>query len=73
MPLELLMEEAKDMSDMALMEVVRFMRFIKSEDLNHSFENTTRSQPIRKAGQYQGKISMSDDFDEPLEDFKEYM
>jgi len=27
----------------------------------------------RKAGRLKGKIKMSDDFDEPLEDFKEYI
>jgi len=27
----------------------------------------------RKAGFLKGKIKMNDDFDEPLEDFKEYM
>lgn len=73
MPLELLMEEAKDMSDLALMEVVRFMRFIKREGSNPTFENTSRPQPIRRAGQFQGEITMSDDFDETFEDFKEYM
>lgn len=29
--------------------------------------------PNRKAGSAKGKIIMADDFDEPLEDFEEYM
>lgn len=29
--------------------------------------------PNRKAGSAKGKIIMSDDFDEPLEDFEDYM
>ena len=30
-------------------------------------------KPKRKLGSMKGKIIMSDDFDEPLDDFKEYM
>jgi prevent-host-death family protein len=30
-------------------------------------------KPKRKLGTAKGKIKISDDFDEPLEDFKEYM
>ena len=29
-------------------------------------------QPLRKAGSLKGKIWMSDDFDDPLDDFKDY-
>jgi antitoxin (DNA-binding transcriptional repressor) of toxin-antitoxin stability system len=32
-----------------------------------------RRQQPRKAGSAKGKIRMAPDFDEPLEDFKEYM
>jgi antitoxin (DNA-binding transcriptional repressor) of toxin-antitoxin stability system len=32
-----------------------------------------RSNGRRKAGSAKGLISMAEDFDEPLEDFKEYM
>jgi antitoxin (DNA-binding transcriptional repressor) of toxin-antitoxin stability system len=32
-----------------------------------------RSNGRRKAGSAKGLISMTEDFDEPLEDFKEYM
>lgn len=42
--------------------------------LNQKAEDQTeqRKQP-RKAGSARGLIQMSDDFDEPLEDFREYM
>lgn len=33
----------------------------------------SNSPPDRKAGSAKGKMWMSDDFDEPLEDFAEYM
>ena len=32
-----------------------------------------KKQPPRKAGSAKGKIWMAPDFDEPLEDFREYM
>ncbi|MBF0235472.1 MAG: DUF2281 domain-containing protein [Desulfamplus sp.] len=56
--------------------------FILDEDLpdmGDSFEiiiikkKQKKTKPRRKAGTLKGKIHMSDDFDEPLEDFKEYM
>jgi antitoxin (DNA-binding transcriptional repressor) of toxin-antitoxin stability system len=33
----------------------------------------TENKPRRRAGSAKGLIKMSDDFDEPLEEFKEYM
>ena len=74
MELELLMAEAQGMSEDALLEVLRFMRFIKVESRREdAFATETEKPVIRKAGKYRGKIVMSDDFDEPLEEFKEYM
>lgn len=32
-----------------------------------------KPKPYRKAGSARGMISMAEDFDEPLEDFEEYM
>lgn len=32
-----------------------------------------KKKPIRKAGTLKGLIHMQEDFDKPLEDFKEYM
>jgi hypothetical protein len=52
------------------------------EDLNSEEELEVIILPVRKfqkisrknaLGKYQGQIKMSPDFDEPLEDFKEYM
>jgi hypothetical protein len=37
-------------------------------------EAQTKASPkVRKAGSAKGQIWISDDFDEPLEDFREYM
>ncbi|NIA30812.1 MAG: type II toxin-antitoxin system prevent-host-death family antitoxin [Actinobacteria bacterium] len=43
---------------------------------NHPIVKLTlvnESKPKRRLGTAKGKIKISDDFDEPLEDFKEYM
>ena len=76
MALELLLNEAKGMSDEALMEVIRFMRFLKVDSADRPVADTMTSEGKKKyrtAGSYRGQIIMSDDFDEPIEDFKEYM
>lgn len=73
MAYELLIQEAQGMSESALMEVVRFMRFLKNEAAARS-EGREGSRPaVRKAGLYRGKVAMAEDFDAPLEEFKEYM
>ena len=76
--LDLLLEEAQGMSEASLMEVVRFMRFVKMENNGNPEEPVSHyaegsSNVIRKPGLYKGLIKMADDFDAPLEDFKEYM
>ncbi len=78
MGLDLLLQETKGLSEEALMEVVRFVRFMKIESANMSGfvglnEVNNGNGKIRTAGKYRGKGWMSDDFDAPLEDFKEYM
>ncbi len=74
MALDMIIQEAEGMSDEALMEVVRFMRFIKIETCNIPASDIDISKKkIRSAGIYRGQGWMSDDFDEPLDDFKEYM
>ena len=77
MALELLLEEAQGMSEASLMEVVRFMRFVKQEnnrDLKESIPYLPEDNKLvfRKPGLYKGQIVMADDFDAPLDDFKEY-
>lgn len=78
MAYEMLMQEAQGMSEAALMEVVRFMRFLKGEHQAESKQSASAqdkdsSKWLRKPGGLRGKIVMADDFDAPLEDFKEYM
>ena len=73
MPLDMLISEANGLSDDALMEVVRFMRFLKTERKETGNESGEGGKKRRKAGMYAGQIWMAEDFDEPLEDFREYM
>ncbi len=51
-------------------EVDQFIDFLKSKALA---QRDTNIQARRKAGLAKGLIQMGDDFDDPLEDFKEYM
>lgn len=49
-------------------EVIDFIDFLKSKK-----EMSESSKVVRKPGLAKGLISMTDDFDEPLDDFKDYM
>lgn len=49
-------------------EVNDFVDFLKSKSVSKS-----KNKPQRKSGLAKGLIKMKDDFDEPLDDFKEYM
>lgn len=72
MAIELLLNEAQGMSEEALMEVIRFMRFIKVDSMDNSSSDSDTVQGVRKyrtAGSYRGQIKMSEDFDEPIDDF----
>ena len=72
MALDLVIAEARDLPEDSLMEVVRFIRAIKTR--HEDSITSQKNQPvIREAGRYRGQIVVSDDFDEPIEAFKEYM
>ena len=81
MPLEMLLQqETKGLTDEALREVIRYIRFMKIEAGNSIKYGRTEpasgiSEKIKRrcAGKYRGQGWMSDDFDAPLDDFKEYM
>jgi hypothetical protein len=51
-------------------EVLRFILFLKSENEQKSIM-TEKKQ--RVFGRSKGRYKMADDFDAPLDDFKEYM
>ena len=77
MALELIMKEARGMTDEALMEVVHYMRYLKIARARTEAPISDSAQDggriYRKPGYYHGVIKISEDFDAPLDDFKEYM
>lgn len=76
MTLDTLLTEAQGLPEDALLEVVRFVRFIKSDIQARPSEissSRAHGKPVRTAGKYRGKIKMAEDFDEPLDEFKEYV
>lgn len=78
MAIDILLQETKGLSDEALMEIVRFVRFMKSETSDISrqeSENHDSSvKPVRrKGGKYRGQGWMASDFNAPMEEFREYM
>ncbi len=57
------------------MEVIHYMRHLKitaGKNLNIENLDSTKHK-YRTAGKYLGKGWMADDFDVPIDDFKEYM
>lgn len=78
MPFEMLIEEAKDMTDEALMEVIHYIQFLKISSGNAVVTGITPSKNgeakiYRKSGLYKNKIKISEEFDDPLDDFEEYL
>ena len=74
MPLDMLIAEAQELPEEAIMDVLRYTRFIKIEYRRSATPVSEADKPvIRKAGKYKGQIVMAEDFDAPLDEFKEYM
>ncbi len=53
-------------------EVVHYIEFLLEKHVKTSSQQKTPKKK-RQAGLLKGKIWMSDDFDAPLEEFKDYM
>ena len=66
---ELIVSELESTSEDLLSEVLEFVKSIKRQQ-PISIANTARQ---RIPNLEQGKIVMSDDFNEPLDEFQEYM
>lgn len=54
-------------------EVIDFIEFLESKTKKSSEVESQDSESRRLYGVLDGKVWMSDDFDEPLEEFAEYM
>ena len=62
------------LSDEQVAKVISFAEFLEAQNKPKPIGYREDGTPYyRKAGIYKGKGWLSDDFDEPLDDFKEYM
>ncbi len=69
MTVEEIIPKFNQLSDNLKVEVLHFIEFLQTR----SNENTELNKlSKRKFGYAEGKYTLSPDFDEPLEDFKEY-
>jgi len=66
-----LIKEIHTLPESLKQEVLHFVQFLKQKQNVES--ETVEPRKKRKAGSAKGKYVMADDFDEPLEDFAEYM
>jgi Protein of unknown function (DUF2281) len=69
---DLLLQEIETTPDSLLSETLNFLRQIKQQNTS-SLEPVSHQRVYRQAGVTKGMFTMSDDFDAPLEDLKDYM
>ncbi|XGV96180.1 MAG: DUF2281 domain-containing protein [Leptolyngbya sp. BL-A-14] len=67
-----LLEALHKLPESLQQEVLHYAEFLAQKYPQAAIESEP-SKKKRQAGALKGKIWMSDDFDEPLEDFKDYM
>ena len=72
MTFETLIREAQGTSEEILDKVIRYLKYLKKEAEGKNVSKP-EWQKRRPYGIYRGQIKMSEDFDAPLDDFKEYM
>ena len=72
MTFETLIREAQGTSEEILDKVIRYLKYLKKETAEGN-ASEPEGQKQRPYGIYRGQIKMSEDFDAPLDDFKEYM
>ena len=72
MTIEALIREAQGTSEEILDKVIRYLKYLKKETAE-GIASESEGQKRRPYGIYRGQIKMSEDFDVPLDDFKEYM
>lgn len=74
MAMDMIINEARGMSESEILEVLHFMRFLKLGQKNNLIGQKAKAGMKRRiADKYKGKGWMAEDFDAPLDDFKEYM
>ena len=73
MPVDVLVKEAQGLPDELIMNAVYYLRSLRANFENANSQALPENKKKRKAGLWKGLIKISDDFDEPLDDFEEYM
>lgn len=73
MSVDVLVKEAQGLPEEMIRNAVTYLRFLKFTLENTKPQVLPEKKKRRQAGLWKGQILMSDDFDEPLDDFKEYM
>jgi hypothetical protein len=68
-------ESLKQLPHSLQVEVFHYIEFLKSNYAKQSIEDLEVKRPKKRDGFgiWQGKISMSEDFNAPIEEFEEYM
>lgn len=68
-------ESLKQLPHSLQVEVFHYIEFLKSNYTKQSIEDSEVKRPKKRDGFgiWQGKISMSEDFNAPMEEFEEYM
>jgi len=66
-----ILEKLAELPESLQTEVLHYIEFL----IEKQAKNSTQEKPTKRGGlgMWKGKIWMSDDFDEPLEDLKDYM
>jgi Protein of unknown function (DUF2281) len=70
---ELLLSQYQQLPNAFQEEVIHFIGYLLQKAKQMSVEQDIATQTIRKAGSLKGAFVVPDDFNEPLEDFKDYM
>lgn len=72
-----LIQIALDGEEVIIMEnnkpILKLVRVESSTGPKFVYRKEPQAKPFRQSGSAKGLISVSDDFDEPLDDFSEYM
>lgn len=68
---QVLIQEIHTLSDNLKEEVLHYVQFLKQKQTENI--ETPKPRKKRKAGSAKGMFVMTEAFDEPLEDFAEYM
>lgn len=66
-----ILESLQQLPDSLQQEVLHYIEFLKTRYATPAPQLTQPKK--RQAGRLKGKIVLAEDFDAPLEDFKEYM